>query len=97
MSGLPGSWRDCRDFAGHIVISDRISPVGVVPVLVLLMTGEAVYYIGSIFTDIVNYSCLPGYFLNMTYYAMFHVFAGRPGMYLLKMQKEYSFHILREI
>jgi len=29
--------------------------------------------------------------------AMFHMFAGRSGMHLLKMQKEYYFYILRQI
>jgi hypothetical protein len=53
----------------------RISLGGSVPVFVFLMTGEAVEYIRSIFTDIVNYSRLFCYFLTMTGNTLFHMFA----------------------
>ena len=61
------------------------------------MTGEAVEYMRSIFTDIVDYSRVFRYFLNMTGNTMFHMFTGWPGMYFLKMHKEHRFHILRHI
>jgi hypothetical protein len=61
------------------------------------MTGEAVEDIRSIFTDIVDYSRLFRYFLNMTGNTMFHMFAGGAGMYFLKMHEEYRFHILRHV
>ena len=51
---------------------------------VFLMTGEAVEYIRSIFTDIVDYSRLFRYFLTMTGNTMFPMVAGWPGMYFLE-------------
>ena len=71
-----------------------MSFISTVPVLILLMTGEAVQYKHSIFTDIVNYSRLFRYVLNMTGNAMFRLFAWGSDMYFLKRYKEYRFHIL---
>jgi hypothetical protein len=73
----------------------RLSLVGTVPVFILLMTGEAVEDICSIFTDIVDYSRLFRYFPDMTGNTMFHMFAGGTGMYFLKMHKEDRLQILR--
>ncbi len=48
------------------------------------MTGEAVEYIRSIVTDIVDYSRLFRYFPDMTGNTLFPRVAGWPGRYFLE-------------
>jgi hypothetical protein len=55
--------------------------VRTVPVFILLMTGEAVQYRDSIFTDFVDNSRLFCNVFNMTGNAMFHMFAGWSELY----------------
>jgi len=74
-------------------LPDSVSFVGTVPVLVFLMTGETVQYVCPILADIINYSPLLCYFLNMAGNAMFHIFAGRAGTGFLKIHEEHGFHI----
>lgn len=87
MAGQAPFRPDCRSNKEQLFVR-------IVPVFVLLMTGEAVQYIHSIFTDFVDYSRLFCYVFNMTGDAMFHMFAGWPRLYFLKMREEYRFHIL---
>jgi hypothetical protein len=79
--------------AGICTLPDSVSFVGTVPVLIFLMTGETVQYVCPILADIVDYSRLFCYFLNMAGDAMFHMFAGRAGIEFLKMHEEHGFHI----
>ena len=75
---------------GHtntVKLKERVSLVGIVPVLVLFVTGEAMQYICLSFTDIVDYSRVFSHFLNMTGDSLFQMFSGRSRIYLLKMQK----------
>jgi len=65
-----------------------ISLVRIVPLLILLMAGEAVQYIDPIFTKIENYSRLFRDVLHMTWDTVFHMFVGRSGMYFLKVHTE---------